>query len=51
MLWLEIIGIDFEKVNRFLRMLTSDIVEGAGGYVVRLPLFNQRIVLKQVLKL
>jgi hypothetical protein len=51
MLWLEIIGIDFEEVNGFLWMLASDIVEGAGRYVVRLTLFNQRIVFKQILKL
>lgn len=43
---LELLGINLEEIIRFLRMGTSDVVEGSCRDVVRFAFPNQRVIFK-----
>lgn len=45
MLWFEFTSINLKEIHRLLWVLSSDIVESAGGDIVRLAFPHQRIVL------
>lgn len=49
MLGLELINVDLEEVDQFLRMLPSDVMESAGRDVICLAFSHQGIIFKQVL--
>jgi hypothetical protein len=45
---LELIRIDLEELNRFLWMLSGDIVKGEGGDVIGLSFADERVVFQEV---